>query len=180
MQIVIFILNIILLIASIIMSIYFFNCFFTKAPFVPVKRRTLEQIIKSLKLVPNCVLYDLGCGDARVLLEAIKYETNIKAIGVERNIIVFLWAKLLTKDTAIKIHCKDINDISLADTTHIYLYLHPEIMDELLKKFKKECAPGTRIVSCSFVFSNMIPDEIINLPIKKDNMCKKLYIYILK
>jgi hypothetical protein len=180
MLFVIFLLRIFLIVILILISSYFLNSFFTNAPFVPVKRRILIQIIRSLKLTPKSILYDLGCGDARVLVEAINSVNDIKARGVEKNIIVYLWSKWRTRNIPVKIYCADIKNISLKDATHIYLYLCPKTMDELLMKLKKECSPGTRIVSCSFIFPELVPNEIIDLPIAKDKMCKKLYVYILK
>ena len=165
---------------ALIASFYFINSFFTNAPFVPVKKRVLQQIIKALDLKNNSVLYDLGCGDGRVLLKAIKDNENIKAIGTEKNFIVYLLAKWRTKNTKIKISCIDLKKISLSDATTIYLYLFPNIMNKLLIKINKECKKGTRIVSCSIQFDKLTPDEIIDLPITKDKLCQKIFVYILK
>jgi len=167
------------IILVILYGFYMINSFFTDAPFVPVRKRVIEKIIDTLNLNKNSVLYDLGCGDGRVLIEAIK-KRNIKAVGVEKNITVYLWTKFITRKTNIKIICKDIENISIADATHIYLYLFPKIMDKLIIKINNECKPGTRIVSCSFKFTNLDPDEIIDLPIHNDKMCKRLYVYIIK
>ena len=159
---------------------FLLNSFFTDAPFVPVKKRVLEIIIDTLKLSPNSVLYDLGCGDARVLLKANESFKKIKKIGVEKNSVVYLWAKWLTRNTNTKIYCEDANKTQLKNATHIYLYLLPKIMEKLQSKIINECKPGTRIVSCDFKFTNLTPDEIINLPASKDKMCNKLYVYTLK
>ena len=163
----------------IVFIIYLVNAFFTDAPYVPVKKRVMEKIIETLKLKKNCVLYDLGCGDGRILLEAIK-KNNIKAVGVEKNFIVYLWTKFVSRKTSNKITYDDIKNVSLKEATHIFLYLFPKIMEELIIKINNECKPGTRIVSCSFKFTNLVPDEIIDLPIHNDKMCKRLYVYIIK
>ena len=179
MLIIIFLLCVFLIIVTLLFSIFFVNSFFTSAPFVPVKKRVLKKIIESLKLTPKSTLYDLGCGDGRVLIDAVNTVGGIKAVGVEKNIIVCLWAKWRARRTNIKIYCNDFSQISLKEATHIYLYLYPELMDKILVKIKKECAPGTRIVSCSFTFSDLVPCEVIDLPVARDKMCKKLYVYIL-
>jgi precorrin-6B methylase 2 len=84
--------------------VYFINSFFVNAPFIPVRKGVVLPIIEALKLAPGSVLYDLGCGDARILLEATKNTKDIKAIGIEKNYIVYLWAKLLSKNTPVKIY----------------------------------------------------------------------------
>ncbi len=156
------------------------NAFFTDAPYVPVKKSVVKKIVETLKINENSVLYDLGCGDGRLMIEANKKFKDIKAIGVEKNIIIYLLAKLITRKTSIKIVHEDINNVSLKDATHIYLYLFPKIMDKLRKKIQNECRVGTRIVSCTFKFTNVIPDEIIDLPVHFDKTCKNLYVYIIK
>ena len=168
-----------ILIVIILYGVYLVNSFFTDAPYVPVKKRVIDKIIETLNLNENAVLYDLGCGDGRVLLEAIK-KRGVKAIGVEKNFIVYLFTKYITRKTSIKIICKDIDNVSIKDATHIYLYLFPKIMDKLKNKILLECQKGTRIVSCSFMFASILPDEVIELPQTKDRMCQKLYVYILK
>lgn len=160
--------------------IFSINTFFVDAPFVPVRQRVLVNIIKALKLKPGSVIYDLGCGDARVLVEAIKSTDSIKAIGIEKHLMVYLWTKWKTRHTKIKLHFGDIYNLPISDATHIYLYLYPEILDNLLPKIKKECKPGTHIVSCDFTFKDLTPDEIIDLPIMEDRLCKKLNVYVLK
>jgi len=159
--------------------IYMINSLFTDAPYVPVKKRFVKKIIETLKLNECSVLYDLGCGDGRILLEAVK-NNNIEAIGIEKNFIVYLWTKFLTRKTNVKIVCDDFENISLKDATHIYLYLFPKIMDKLIIKINNECKPGTRIVSCVFKFTSLVSDEIIDLPTTKDKLCQKLFVYILK
>ncbi len=173
-------LSVLLIIFCIIFSIYLLSSFFTQSPFVPIKRMHLSKIVDTLRLKQNSVLYDLGCGDARVLIEATNRVKDITAVGIEKNIIVYLWSKWCTRHNNIQIFCDDISNISFKDATHIYMYLNTRMMDRFLIKFKKECKPGTRIVSCVFTFSNLTPDEVIDTSIKNDGMCKKMYVYILK
>ena len=99
---------------------------------------------------------------------------------MEKNFIIYLWTKWCTRNIPIKIRWGDVTNVPLKDATHIYMYLFPKIMDKLLPKFQKECAIGTRIISCDFVFSKLSPDEVIELPVVKDPLCKKLYVYVLK
>ena len=50
---------------------------YVKVPFVPVPKEVLPNILKALELKDGSVMYDLGCGDARVLVEA----AGVSAIG---------------------------------------------------------------------------------------------------
>ena len=61
----------------------FIAIFTTHTPFVPVPSQIEEEIINALELKNNSVLYDLGCGDGRILLKAVQKHPNIQAIGIE-------------------------------------------------------------------------------------------------
>lgn len=71
--------------------------FTTDAPFVPVPKKIQKNIVDHLDLKAESILYDLGCGDARILLEATKKYPNIKAIGIEKALFPYLLAKFYTR-----------------------------------------------------------------------------------
>ncbi len=156
--------------------------FVTDAPFVEVPKETLEKTVKSLSLSENSVLFDLGCGDARVLVEAVKSKPSIKAVGVELSLVPYLLSKFRTrKYPQIKIKRENFFSSDISSATHFFLYLYPKIVSKLIFKIEKECKPGTRIVSCDFQISERTPSEIIDLSVVNPNSVrgKKLYVYII-
>ena len=72
------------------------DIFTTDAPFVPIPSKIEENIVKELKLQQGSILYDLGCGDARLLIKAMDMHPDISAIGIEIGIFPYLLAKLKT------------------------------------------------------------------------------------
>src|ERR1035437_7676635 len=131
---------------------------FSKVPFVPVRKKVLKDIISALKLSNESVLYDLGCGDGRILFAAAKIYPKISCVGIKKAPFQFLWAKVHKFFTGkiskkISIIRGDMFEANVPPATHIFLYLFPELMDSLLPKFKKELKSGTRVVSCDFQFS---------------------------
>lgn len=161
------------------LCIFVVNSLFVDAPYVPVRSKTKQEIVKALKLSSGNVVYDLGCGDARVLLEANSSVKGIRMIGIEKNISVFLYAKWKVRNTPISIKYTDFNDISLEQATHIYMYLFPEIVEKIFLKIRKECSKGVRVVCCDFSLKDVIPDEVIELNAHKNQLCKRLYVYII-
>ncbi len=137
---------------------------------MPVPLEIEDKIVESLRLNENSVLYDLGCGDARVLKRAVEKYPNIKAVGVEIAFIPYLLARLKTrKNKNVEIKREDIFQTDTSDATHIFLYLYPHIMEKLLPILEKKCKAGTRIVSCDFEDKNRKTEEIIEL----DSLAKR-------
>lgn len=187
-------LNILLYIVQIILLIIFFvtlilftlwsiGNFKNKVPFVSSSNKILENINKALLLKDNSIVYDLGCGDGRVLFYLFRFNSKAKYIGYENNLFPFILAKLssfLNKKKTINnvaIYNKDFFKEDLSKATHIFTYLYPNVMDELLPKLEKELNPGARLVSLSFKFSFKKPIEEIDLKRGKYQLGRKLYIY---
>ncbi len=150
----------------------------TDAPFVPVPFVAEDEIIKNLKLESGNVLYDLGCGDARILLKAVKEYPEIKAVGVEMALFPYFLAKLNTrKYKNIEIRRENIFTTDISDATHFFLYLFPGVPDKLLSRIKEKCQNNTRIVSCEFNSLIYKPAEVISIPDTGQKRGKKLFIY---
>ncbi len=161
--------------------LYFFGRITTRVPFVPVSGEIVGNIIEALELKENSILYDLGSGDGRVLFAAAEKFPRVKLIGIEKAPLPLLLSRLplfWRERTDISIVSEDFFNVPLHSATHVFTYLFPEIMDELLPKFEREFSPGTRLVSCDFVFSKKFPDKEIDLGRGEFKLSKKLYIYI--
>ncbi len=176
----------ILILLFILFIIFFFAVLFlmtplfSRVPFIPVRKNVLDDIISSLKLSNQSVLYDLGCGDGRILFYASKIFPSIKSIGIERAPFPYLCAKAikaLSGSKEVSIVYGNMFKKDLSHATHIFMYLFPEVVDRLLPKFEKELKSGTRIVSCDFPFSKRQPNQVIELLATKHQLNKKLYIY---
>lgn len=174
----------IFLIISVFLALFFLSeviaIFTTDAPFVPIPNGVEDKIIEALKLGNDSVLYDLGCGDARILLKAVEKYPSIKAVGVEKSFFPYLLAKFYTrKYKNIEIKREDIFETNVSDATHIFIYLYPQIVEKLMSIFDKKCKKGTRIVSCDFEDKDRKPEERIGLGNNKTGRGKRLIVYIL-
>jgi SAM-dependent methyltransferase len=154
---------------------------FSEVPFIIVPSSVLPEIEKALELKEESVFYDIGCGDGRVLSYLTKKDTGTKMYGIENRLFPLCLAYLLTsrnkKKNNIKIINQDFSKQDLSEATHIFIYLYPNIMDDLLSKFEKELSPGTRLVSLSFKFTQKRHLYEIDLSRKSWELGKKLYVY---
>lgn len=157
----------------------FLAIFTTDAPFVPAPKEIGNDIINALELNSDSVLYDLGCGDGRILLKAAQKHPNIKAVGVDMGFIPYFLAKFKTrKYKNIQIKREDIFKTDISSATHIFLYLYPKVINELINNIRKQCKPGTKIVSCDFELENIPPTQIIELNKTASPRGKRLFVYV--
>lgn len=162
----------------ILISTRIIETFTTDAPFVSVPDNIENDIVKNLKLTTGSVLYDLGCGDARILKRALDSQPNMRAVGIEIAFLPYLLAKFFTrKYKQIEIKREDIFQTDIKDATHIFLYLYTPVVSKLINNIKDQCRPGTRIVSCDFEIQSCVPIEIIDLKNKRSRLGQKLLVY---
>jgi len=132
---------------------------YRRAPYVPACRAVAEEIAALIGELPEgAVLYDMGCGDARVLIEVAKRNPKARFIGIERQWVPYLLARMKTFGTGIQIIRADMFAEDVSTATHVYAYLYGHVMDALLPKLEKELRPGTRLYALDFQFANRIPE----------------------
>lgn len=135
----------------------FFRGAIAGAPFVPTGNKTVEEMISLAGNISHKKIYDLGCGDGRIVFAAAKKGAN--AIGIELSYPIYLLAlfkKKLMKSNASIIHAS-LWDIDVSDADIIFVYLLPAMM----KKFEQEKYPtlakGAIVISNGFKFSSLSP-----------------------
>jgi SAM-dependent methyltransferase len=157
--------------------IHLYQEFTGRAPFIPISSRMIPDIISALELSEGSVLYDLGSGDGRVSRAIASQFPSVEVVGVERSFIPFVLSKLFSPNVPnLRFVRKDFFNFSFENATHIYLYLFPGVMPDLLKKFEKELKPGTRVISCDFTFPGKVPLRVIDLA-GTHRSKYKLYVY---
>ena len=123
--------------------------------FVPLPMETVGKILKLAKIRKNDVLYDLGSGDGRIVIEAAK-KYGIKAVGIEKNSILHWLAgwnvkrhKISRQVSLIK---EDFFKHDLSRASVVTVYLTPRLNAKLKPKLEKDLKRGSRVISASHVF----------------------------
>lgn len=178
---ILYLLCLILFILIGILFIGLWSLFVSQAPFIPISTKILPKIIQTLKIKNQSIVYDLGCGDGRVLFACHKLYPQAQYFGFDNGLIPYLCAFIRLKKTKkphnIIIARKNFFQENLSNATHLFVYLIPDLMDKLFPKLEKELSIGTRLISCDFCFSHKKPIETINLQRPKNALGKILYIY---
>lgn len=138
-----------------------------RMPFIPTPQVVADAMIRSAALKSGDRVYDLGCGDGRLLLTALKSCPGIRATGYEGALGVWILGKLRTRSSVVKILREDFMRADLSDANAVFLYLSPTFMERLAPKFARELKSGTRIVSHAFQFKDRKPAsvEVIDVPL---------------
>jgi hypothetical protein len=125
------------------------------APFVPINKKYIKEMLLFGGLKSNDVIYDFGSGDGRVLFTAIKEFNVLKAVGYEISFLPYIFSKILIKiknlENKIFIKRKNfLKDNDFKEATFIYMYLFPEVIDKLAYQINKFCKKNIKILSVDF------------------------------
>lgn len=149
---------------------------FFLVPFVPSKSSVVAKMIEAAQLKGGDCVYDLGCGDGRLLFAAEK-TAGITATGFEIAPLVYLLAKLrkFLQRAQSKVEFKNFFAVNLNRADVIFCYLIPNVMPRLSEKLKAECRPGTRIISNTFHIPDLTPSMVLEKDPKKG--LPTIYVY---
>lgn len=127
------------------------------APFVPSSLNVVRRMLSLAKTHSDDVVYDLGCGDGRVLFTAIHEFGAKTAVGYEINqhLIETIQRKIENEklESRIIVHQQNLMDANISEATVIFLYLTAFGNDRLRTKLSAEAKLGTRVVSHYFTFT---------------------------
>ncbi|MBU1165143.1 SAM-dependent methyltransferase [Patescibacteria group bacterium] len=145
--------------------------FYTRVPWAPTPKDTIDRVINELGIKPGQKVYDLGCGDARVLIKADK--TSAETIGYELSLSTYLRAKLRIwlSGAKTKIYRKNFLKVDLSDADIIFCFLVTKVMPKVAVKLKENLKHGTIVVSYAFDFPDWKPYKIL------DTKPSKTYFY---
>ena len=112
---------------------------------------------------PGETVFDLGCGDGRVLITAAQ-RYNAKAVGIEIDQKLVDRAKErvanLSLQDKVKILHGDLADADLSGADVVVLYLMTASNAKIRPKLEKALKPGTRVVSYSYAVPDWKPVRV--------------------
>jgi SAM-dependent methyltransferase len=130
--------------------------------YVPTPQALVNRMLQLAKIDKGDVVYDLGCGDGRVVITAAK-RYGVEGVGVDLNPKRIKEsranAKLVGVEKQVTFHKQDLFDTNVRDASVVALYLLPEVMEDLRSKLLNELKPGTVVVSHDFAFGQWKPDR---------------------
>jgi tRNA G37 N-methylase Trm5 len=132
--------------------------------FVPTPEAVVEKMLDMAKVKKGDVVYDLGCGDGRIVVAAAK--RGAKATGWDIDAQRIKEARANVKENKVEENAKIIRDdiftLDLSGANAITLYLLPTLNVKLIPQLEK-LKPGSRIVSHDFAMAGVKPDEVVEV-----------------
>jgi len=153
--------------------------------YVPTEQVVVEKMLEMAKVKKDDIVYDLGCGDGRIVCTAAK-KYGCKGVGVDidpariKDCMETMRKFEVTKEQ-VDIRQGDALKVKdLEKATVIMLYMLPEFMDLLMPVAKKALKPGSRIVSHDYRWRSeeWQPDQTVEF--KGPNRTHTLYLWTVK
>ncbi len=123
------------------------------APYVPSSEEVVTRMLEVARVNRNDVVFDLGCGDGRILFSAVKKFRAKRAVGYEmqedlyQGIVDKIQAERL--EHRVQVFNEDALTADLSEATVVTLYLTTSGNSKLKPKLSA-AQPGMRIVSHDF------------------------------
>ena len=152
------------------------------APFVPTPMAVVEEMLKLAQISKEDIVYDLGCGDGRILIEAAgKYGARGVGIDIDPERIKEAEAAALKAgvEKLVEFRVQDVLNADFSAATIVTLYLLPESNDLLRPLLEKQLKPGVIVVSHNYSITDWEQKEIAYSTLK-DSVGEEHTIYVYK
>jgi SAM-dependent methyltransferase len=135
-------------------------------PYVPTPETVVDKMLTMAAVTKDDVVYDLGCGDGRIVITAAK-KYGARGVGVDidpqRIRESNANARKADVEDRVTFQRQDLFKLDLREATVVTLYLLPKINLKLRPKLFEELRPGTRIVSHDFDMGDWKPEKTVKL-----------------
>jgi uncharacterized protein (TIGR03000 family) len=133
--------------------------------FVPTPDDVIDAMCTIAKVGPNDVVFDLGCGDGRIVITAITEFKAKRGVGIDIDPhLVRLSQKFAAEaKVADKVTFREQDVLTLKDlseATVVMMYMGEDVNLRLMPILKKTLKPGSRIVSHDFKMGDWKPDAV--------------------
>jgi SAM-dependent methyltransferase len=130
------------------------------APYVPTPQQVVDKMLEVAQVTSKDVVYDLGCGDGRIVIAAAKIY-GAHAVGVdidpERIRESQANAKAAGVEKLVSFKLEDAMKVDVSQATVVTLYLLSSSNAMLRPILTKQLKPGARIVSHAFSMGDWKP-----------------------
>ena len=134
-----------------------------EVPFVPTPIEVVDRMLEMARVKSGDVLYDLGSGDGRIVIEAAK-KYGVRGVGIEIDAALVEKARnnafRENVDHLVEFRAQDALTVDVSPATVVTLYMLPEFNAKLRPILDKQLRPGARVVSHDFEVQGWVPDKI--------------------
>jgi outer membrane protein assembly factor BamB len=147
--------------------------------FVPTPQDVVEKMLELARVQKNDVVYDLGCGDGRIVVTAAK-KYGCKGVGYDLDPdCVKLARECVARENLgglVTVERQDLFKADLQQASVITLYLGTKLNEKLIPRLER-LKPGTRIVSHAFDMPGILPERVVRVLSNEDGIEHALYLW---
>ncbi|GIU74168.1 MAG: hypothetical protein KatS3mg004_1255 [Bryobacteraceae bacterium] len=153
-------------------------------PYVPTTERAVEAMLELARVTKNDIVYDLGCGDGRIVVTAAK-KYGARGVGIDINPERIAEARENAKKNGVEHLVKfiegDLFEADIHEATVVTLFLLSSVNLKLRPKLLAELRPGTRVVSNTFDMGDWKPDREFTLDDNGEDsyLSHKFYLWVI-
>jgi ribosomal protein L11 methylase PrmA len=137
-----------------------------EVPYVPTPQHVVEEMLKLGGAKTGDIVYDLGCGDGRIVVTAAQ-KFHARATGIDINPVRIKEAQENARKAGVtnqvKFIEKNLFEADVHDATLVTLYLLPDVNMRLRPILLKQLRSGSRIVSHSFDMGDWKADKKVDV-----------------
>lgn len=135
--------------------------------YVPTPHEIVKRMLDVAKVRAGDVVYDLGCGDGRIVIAAAK-KYGTRGVGIDLDPARIREARANAKRAGVEklvtFEVADLFEADIREATVVMLYLLPQLNRRLKPKLWAELRPGARVVSHDWDMGrDWPPDEYVKL-----------------
>lgn len=149
-------------------------------PYVPTTEQAVEAMLKLAEVKSTDVVYDLGCGDGRIVIAAAKLY-GAHGVGIDINPVRIAEARENAKkagvENLVRFEENDLFQATIAPATVVTLFLLNSVNLQLRPKLLNDLQPGTRVVSNTFSMGDWNPEKTVDLDTDETFLSKTLHLW---
>jgi protein-L-isoaspartate O-methyltransferase len=134
----------------------------TLAPSFPSPQSVVERMLTLANVKPGEMVYDLGCGDGRIVITAAqKYSAHAVGVEIRRDIFEATQARVVSLGLTdqVRIVQGDALKTDLSPADVVTLYLLTSSNERLRPILEAQLKPGARVVSHQFEIHGWKPTQ---------------------
>jgi len=133
-----------------------------EVPYVPTPEDVVAEMLKMANVGEDDVIYDLGCGDGRIVITAAK-ELGCRGVGIDIDPTRIQESRINASNAGVSDRVKffqmDLFEADISEATVVTLYLLSKVNLRLRPKLFQELRPGTRVISHDFSMGEWQPER---------------------
>ncbi|UCE41342.1 MAG: class I SAM-dependent methyltransferase [Candidatus Aminicenantes bacterium] len=133
-----------------------------EVPYVPTPEEVVVEMLSMANVSGDDVVYDLGCGDGRIVITAAK-ELGCRGVGIDIDLTRIQESRVNASNAGVSDRVEflhmDLFEADISQASVVTLYLLSRVNLRLRPKLFQELKPGTRVVSHDFSMGEWTPDK---------------------